>query len=194
MEQMQHQILVSLIAIAILAALRWSLLAATRKFVRKIERLEQRTNLIIKHINYSFITLTFIALFLIWGVEIRDLGLVMSSVFAVIGVGFFAQWSILSNIMSGVIMFFIFPYKIGDFIIIHDKEYAFEGTIEDIRAFHLILKGTSNELMTYPNSMMMQKGVSVVKPEDIEAYLLKKEVLKTEALQKELAIKEAAIK
>jgi hypothetical protein len=48
--------------------------------------------------------------------------------------------------------------------------------------------------MTYPNSMMMQKGVSVVKPEDIEAYLLKKEVLKTEALQKELAIKEAAIK
>lgn len=184
MEYFQYQFVKSLIAIVVLVILRLSLITATRKFVQKIERLEQRTNLIIKHINYAFIFLTFITLFLVWGVEISDLGLVMSSVFAVIGVGFFAQWSILSNITSGVIMFFIFPYKIGDFISIHDKENSFEGTIDDIKSFHIIIKGVSGDMMTYPNSMMLQKGVTVVKPEEIDAYLHKQEELKKDEIIK----------
>ena len=89
----------------------------------------------------------------------------MSSVFAVIGIGFFAQWSILSNITSGVIMFFTFPYKIGDYIKIHDKEFPYEGMIEDIKSFHVMVRTKDNELITYPNSMMLQKGVTVVKAE-----------------------------
>ena len=110
-------------------------------------------------------------LILIWGVDFTDVGWVMSSVFAVIGIGFFAQWSILSNITSGIIMFFTFPYKIGDFIIIHDKEYAYEGTIEDIKGFHVLIKSNSGELITYPNSLMLQRGVTVVKPDEIDEYL-----------------------
>lgn len=180
MEYYEYQILKSVIAIAVLFFLRWSLLKTTKRFAQKIERLEQRTNLIIKHINFGFIFLTLVSLFLIWGVGIGDLGLVMSSVFAVIGVGFFAQWSILSNITSGVIIFFIFPYKIGDFIIIHDKENNFEGTIEDIKTFHVMIRSITGDLMTYPNSLMLQKGVTVVKPEEIDAYLHKQDELQKE--------------
>jgi small-conductance mechanosensitive channel len=99
-------------------------------------------------------------------VDFRNLGLVLSSVFAVIGIALFAQWSILSNVTSGVIMFFTFPYKIGDYIKIHDKDVPCEGIIEDIKTFHIILHTTDNEIVTYPNSMMLQKGVSIVKPEE----------------------------
>ncbi len=96
----------------------------------------------------------------------------MSSVFAVIGIGFFAQWSILTNITSGVIMFFTFPYKIGDYIKIHDKDFPYEGFIEDIKAFHMIIRTGKNEIITYPNSLLMQKGVSIVQPEEVEEILM----------------------
>jgi small-conductance mechanosensitive channel len=117
-------------------------------------------------VDFAVFFLLVLGLTMIWGVDFRNLGLVMSSVFAVIGIALFAQWSILSNVTSGIIMFFTFPYKIGDYIKIHDKEAPCEGIIEDIKTFHIILHTKDNEIITYPNSMMLQKGVSIIKPEE----------------------------
>ncbi|KAG1658288.1 hypothetical protein GQR58_023053 [Nymphon striatum] len=90
------------------------------------------------------------------------------------GVALFAQWSILSNITAGVILFFTSPYKIGDQIRIFDKEILDEAidtnniyTIEDIRAFHLHLRKASGELLTYPNNMMLQKAVALVNSSEV---------------------------
>jgi len=142
---------------------------AVRRNGRISNIVEGRTRLIIKYIS---ITLTFLgigALTFIWGVNFRDVGLLFSSVFAVIGVALFAQWSILSNVTSGVILFFSFPYKIGDRIKIMDKELAEDESlghgvyvIEDIKAFHLHLRSNSGELMTYPNNLMLQKAIALV--------------------------------
>lgn len=74
-----------------------------------------------------------------------------------------AQWSILSNITSGIILFFSFPYKIGDFIFIHDKDFPIEAEIEDIGAFHVYLKTKEGEMIVYPNNLMLQKGISILK-------------------------------
>ena len=161
------QLVKSLIIVVVFLLLRWILIRLARRAARKFERLEHRTGLIIKYIDFGTIFLIILGLFMIWGVEFKDLGLVMSSVFAVIGIGFFAQWSILSNITSGVIMFFTFPYKIGDYVKIHDKEFPYEGTIEDIKTFHLIIKTNTNEIVVYPNSMTLQKGMRVFKPDEI---------------------------
>ncbi len=161
-------IIKTLITIIVLILLRGTLIHLTKRYARKIERVEQRTGLIIKHINYATVFCIALVIFFIWGVDFDHLGSVFLSVFAVIGVGFFAQWSILTNITSGIIMFFIFPYKIGDYIKIHDKENDFQGTIEDIKTFHVILRTTLGEMITYPNSLIIQKGVSVVKPEEID--------------------------
>ncbi|MDP2687063.1 MAG: mechanosensitive ion channel [Aequorivita sp.] len=160
------QFIESLILVVVLLLLRLILKKTIRNYAKKIERLEHRTGLIMKHVDFAVFFLIVIGLILIWGVDFRNLGLVMSSVFAVIGIAFFAQWSILSNITSGVIMFFTFPYKIGDYIKIHDKEMDCEGIIEDIKTFHIILHTKDNEIVTYPNSMMLQKGVSIIKADD----------------------------
>jgi small-conductance mechanosensitive channel len=116
------------------------------------------------------ITLTVVAaLTLIWGVNFRDLGLLLSSVFAVIGVALFAQWSILSNITAGVIIFFSYPFKIGNTVRIMDKEISYSENpeenvfiIEDIKAFHLHLRRKNGEILTYPNNMVLQKGVALI--------------------------------
>ncbi len=160
------QFIESLILILVLLLLRFILKKTIRNFAKKIERLEHRTGLIMKHVDFAIFFLIIISLILIWGVDFRNLGLAMSSIFAVIGIAFFAQWSILSNVTSGVIMFFTFPYKIGDYIKIHDKEMPCEGIIEDIKTFHIILHTTNNEIITYPNSMMLQKGVSIIKADE----------------------------
>jgi small-conductance mechanosensitive channel len=75
----------------------------------------------------------------------------------------FTQWSILSNITSGIVLFFSFPFKIGDVIRIHDKDFPIEGEIEDIRAFHIYLKTKDSEMIIYPNSLLLQKGISIIK-------------------------------
>lgn len=155
-------LLKSVILLIILFSIREVLKRTVRNFAKKFERVEHRTGLIMKHINFAIFGIIMLGLIFIWGVDFKNLGLAMSSVFAVIGIAFFAQWSILSNVTSGIIMFFTFPYKIGDYIIIHDHDVPCEGFIEDIRTFHVILNTSGKATITYPNSMMLQKGVSIV--------------------------------
>jgi small-conductance mechanosensitive channel len=142
-----------------------------RRFAKVSEILEHRTNLVIKYINILIAIIAIIALFVIWGVKPQNVILVISSLFAVIGVAMFAQWSILSNITSGVILFFSAPFKIGDTIKIHDKEFPVEAEIEDIRGFHTYLKTKEGEIITYPNSLLLQKGITVVKnPTEVKEF------------------------
>ncbi len=138
------------------------------KTVRKVGKLsdivEARTLLITKYVSIIVSIVGVGALTFIWGVDFSNLGILFSSVFAVIGVALFATWSILSNITAGVILFFSFPFKIGDRVKILDKEIESEEpyTIEDIRAFHVHLRKDNGELLTYPNNLMMQKAVTLI--------------------------------
>ena len=154
------------IATIVVLFLYFILRVSSKKLVRKYatlnEVLEHRTNLVIKYINLLLGILALISIVIIWGVKKDQILLFISSVFAVVGVASFAQWSILSNITAGIILFFSYPFKIGDKIKIHDKEYPIEGEIEDIKAFYVVLKTSDGELITYPNNLLMQKGISVV--------------------------------
>lgn len=140
----------------------------TAKIIRRFAKVSEiidnrRTNLVIKYIHILFGILTLIVLFTIWGIKTEHIVLFASSISAVIGVAMFAQWSILSNITAGIILFFNFPFKIGDVILIHDKDFPVEGEIIDITAFHALLKTKNGERITYPNNLLIQKGITIVK-------------------------------
>lgn len=152
------------VLLLVLLILRALIMGLIRRFSHKEQIIDRRTQLITKLINYLILGCAFVGIFMIWGVDVRNLGVIVSSVFAVIGVAFFAQWSILSNITSGLIMFFTFPYKIGDRIMIHDKEYEYIGIIEDIKTFHIVILNDAGQRITYPNSLVLQKGVSILNP------------------------------
>ncbi|WP_422080461.1 mechanosensitive ion channel domain-containing protein [Ulvibacterium sp.] len=154
--------------LVILLVLRFVFEKTIRK-VGKISDLNKaRTLLIIRYVSIAIVIIGVVALTLIWGVNIKDLGLIFSSVFAVIGVALFAQWSIISNITAGVILFFSFPYKIGDRIKIMDKDIADNEAnyeiylIEDIKAYHMYLRKNNGELLTYPNNLLLQKAVALI--------------------------------
>ncbi len=166
--QYQSELLGTMAIGFLLLTLRFISIKTVRRVGRMSDLNEIRTRLIIKYISYGLIFLGLAGLIFVWGVNIREIGLIFSSVFAVIGVALFAQWSILSNVTAGIILFFSFPYKIGDRIRIQDKEIDYTGyyIIEDIRAYHVHLRKENGELMTYPNNMMLQKAVSMIEHRD----------------------------
>lgn len=163
----ETELLESLIAVVIYIILRFITSKAVIKIAKKSHK-EHRTNLIIKYINALLNSVVIIVLIIIWGVKKDNLLLALSSFATVLGVAMFAQWSILSNITSGVILFFFFPFKIGDKILIHDKDFPMQGEIIDIDAFNVTLKDTDGILMTYPNNLMLQKGISIINDRNVE--------------------------
>lgn len=139
-----------------------------RSFAKRSQTIEKRTRLVLKYIHLLMNMLALFALIIIWGVQTEDIFIAMSSITTIVGVAIFAQWSILSNITSGIILFFSFPYKIGDKIIIHDKDFPIEAEIEDIGAFHVYLKTKKGEIIVYPNNLMLQIGVTIVNNSNAE--------------------------
>lgn len=174
--QNQNELLGTVITLAVFFIIRFVVI----KTVRRISRLNGinliRTRLIISYITFAMGFVVLIALILLWGVNVKDIGILLSSVFAILGVAIFATWSILSNITSGIILFFYFPYKIGDRIRILDKDFPEEAIILDIKAFNVNLLKDNGELLTYPNNLLLQKGVVLIKKqvatdEDFEPHL-----------------------
>ncbi|PKF61677.1 mechanosensitive ion channel protein MscS [Psychromonas sp. psych-6C06] len=93
-----------------------------------------------------------------------DVSLFLSSIFAVLGVALIAQWSMLSNVTASVLIFFVFPYRIGDRIKIENDEMT--GVITDIGMFHLSIERDDGNVILYPNNLILQK--SVIKITNIE--------------------------
>lgn len=111
----------------------------------------------------SLIILT-IFLMIIWGVEQSEVLLFLSTILTILGVAFFAQWSIISNITSTLIIFFNHPIKIGDSLTILDKDYQIEGKLSDIGVFFIIIKTKEGNKITMPSNVFMQK---MIKKEDV---------------------------
>ncbi len=109
--------------------------------------------------NIIIISTFIIILLSIWGVDQSELAVFIGSVLTVIGIALFAQWSILSNITSGVIIFFNHSVKLDDTIKVIDKDYEIEGRISDIGLFFVVLKTKENEQVNIPNSVFMNKMI-----------------------------------
>lgn len=156
------EIIATAIVLLLVFALRFIIAKLVRKYAKTSEIIEQRANLVIKYIDLLINIIAVISLIVIWGVKKDQILLTVSSITTVVGVAMFAQWSILSNITAGVILFFFFPFKIGDTIKIHDKDFPIQAEIEDISAFHINLKTIDGERITYPNNLLLQKGISII--------------------------------
>ena len=161
-EQYLRQEIASGLVIVITIFLRIIVTKTVKRYSSSYAGIEKRTNLVIKYIHLLISILAIISFIVIWGVQTSDIFVTLSSIATIVGVAMFAQWSILSNVTSGVILFFSFPFKIGDIIKVHDKDFPIEGEIININAFHIDLVSASGERMVYPNNMLLQKGISII--------------------------------
>ncbi|MFK7832620.1 MAG: mechanosensitive ion channel domain-containing protein [Winogradskyella sp.] len=164
----QDEIIHTLILLVLLSIIRAIIVVTVKRIGKKSGTTEARAALIGRYATVALVLIAILIEAFILGAKTHDVTLVFSSVFAVIGVALFAIWSILSNVTSGVIMFFSFPYKVGDKIKIHDKDYPVEAIIEDIRAFQIHLREDNGDLVTYPNNLILQKAVTLMQKDALD--------------------------
>lgn len=157
-----YQMIATIVALVIFMILRYLVNTIIDNIGKTSEFAESRTHLVKKYIDYFIYMLALLVIISIWGIKPEQIFLFISSVLTVIGVAFFAQWSILSNITAGIILFFSSPFKIGNVIKIMDKDYPIEAKIIDIRSFYTLLKTAQGEDITFPNNLLLQKGVVVM--------------------------------
>ncbi|QTE21524.1 mechanosensitive ion channel domain-containing protein [Polaribacter cellanae] len=160
MELLSHyKFIGSIIVFAVAFFSRWLITKSLRKIQLKFGFQKARilvTNKIITILIY--ITLIIVVAF-IWGVDEKQLLIYVSSFLTILGIAFFAQWSILSNITAGIILFINYPVKIGDSITVLEKDNDITGEIRDIGAFFITLRTPEKELITLPNAIILQKNI-----------------------------------
>jgi len=121
-----------------------------------------RRKMIIKAVHLLSFLAVIILSSAIWGLKQNEIAVFVGTILTALGIAFFAQWSLLSNITSSLLLFFSHPLKIGDTIKVLDRDHPFVGEVSDLTYFFVHLKTESGETITIPNSLLFQKSVSVV--------------------------------
>lgn len=168
MDAYQLQLIETGVVIALSVGLRFVIKAVIDRTTDKFDHDTPRSNVIKRVFNIILIVLTFGIISMIWGVNQSELLFFISSTITVLGIAFVAQWSVLSNITSSMIIFFNYPTKIGDHITILDRDYEIHGRIIDIAVFYVILESDSGEKITIPSNVFMQKMVRRDKSSHVE--------------------------
>ena len=161
MRNFEFEIIETAVVILVLFIIRFTTNHFINRALKKFNFSFQRRRITVKIINLFLFIGAFIAIVAIWGIEKEKLILFISSVLTILGIAFFAQWSLLANITSGLILYFNHPMKLGDHIKVLEKDFVIEGKIDDITFFFVHIKTESGEKITIPNSAILQKTISV---------------------------------
>ena len=161
MELQKIQILESLIAVTIYFALYLIIKTTINNTLKHTPLQRDRRKIIVKGLHLFTTIVLAILLSGIWGFKQNEIAAFASTILTALGIAFFAQWSLLSNITSSLILFFNHPLKLGDTIKVLDKDCPFEGEITELTYFFVHLKTTSGEIITIPNAQILQKSIAI---------------------------------
>jgi len=158
---MTNQFIHTAILIAFVIIVKLFAGKAVNRILVRLENDLKRKKITMRIINLFSLIFMIIGLAAIWNIDRSQLMVFITSLITVLGIAFFAQWSILSNITSSLILFFNHPVKIGQRIRVLDKEYDIEGKLIDISFYFLYIKTDAGELVTIPTSVALQKTMVI---------------------------------
>jgi small-conductance mechanosensitive channel len=181
MDPYRFKLILTIILVVVLALVQLFIRHSINRALKKFHFSFQRRRITIKILNLFVFIVVVIALTAIWGIEKEKLMIFISSVLTIMGIAFFAQWSILSNITAGLILFFNHPMKLGDYIKVLEKDFIIEGKIDDITFFFVHIKTPDGEHITIPNSIVLQKNLSIIPENQTTPSMIKRKRKNTEA-------------
>ncbi|MFP4619831.1 MAG: mechanosensitive ion channel domain-containing protein [Bacteroidales bacterium] len=156
------QILLSFAALlAVIFGLR-----ITKGIVRRFgikHDLHQHRFFYVNKITAIFYTILFLLVIsIIWGFDIGGLPVYFASFFGLVGIAFFASWSLLSNITASMIIFFSYQLRISDKIKIYDGDNSVEGRVKDMNMFTVLIETEEGHVISYPNNLVIQKPIQLI--------------------------------
>ena len=112
-------------------------------------------------VHILLVLLLIVVLSVVWGVDIRGLLVLASSMIAVVGVALLAAWSLLSNITAFFILLGQKAFAEGMEVRVIDGGNYLEGRIVEINLFSTVLRTKDNEQVVYPNNLLISRPVVV---------------------------------
>ncbi|WP_421765074.1 mechanosensitive ion channel domain-containing protein [Ekhidna sp.] len=155
------QVAITIVIIILFIASRWLIKKSLRKLADKFSYDPNRTAATKRIIMGALYTFMILLLVIIWGGDLNNLWVSIGSILGVIAIGFFAIWSILSNIVAGIIIYTINPFKITDTLVLVEKDVT--GKVIDIGLIYTKLQDKDG-VFTVPNNVFFQQIVKVKKP------------------------------
>ncbi|MDC9510742.1 MULTISPECIES: mechanosensitive ion channel domain-containing protein [Pseudoalteromonas] len=171
----QYKLIVTLMAILLFPLL----LKVTKKLLEKaikgkvdVHR-KFRAELLLK-IILAFVVLCLVLIF--WGIELRGLLVLGSSLFAMLGVALFAAWSLLSNLTAFLLMFIQNGFHVGNWVRIVDGANHIEGRIVELGLMNVLLEHVDGHRVVYPNNLFVTRPVMVLnkEPKPTKAPVIKR--------------------
>jgi small-conductance mechanosensitive channel len=91
----------------------------------------------------------------IWGVNVGGLWTLLVSAATIVGVGFLATWTMISNITASFFIAFWRPFRLGDTIDMLPENLS--GRVIDINLMFVVVRETSGATIQIPNNLFFQK-------------------------------------
>lgn len=160
MQIFQLKTLESIVVLVLFIVLRIVIISITEKIALRFDYHKPRVKIVKKLIHLILLFVVLGILLFIWGVDQTELTFFVTSLLTVLGIAFFAQWSIISNITSTLIIFFNHPAKIGDVIEVYDADFPVKGVINDIGIFFVLIETEDNKKISIPSNVFIQKMIT----------------------------------
>lgn len=156
--QNNFQLLITAVILIAFLVIRYFLRRLVKNHAKNRNVVLSREVYIKKLVSWSLFLIFITVIGMIWEISLQGLSLYFASIFTVVGVALFANWSILSNLTASVILFFFFPYRIGHQVKIIDGDNSIEGEIVDITLFYIRIK-SEEKFCAYPNNLAIQRPI-----------------------------------
>ena len=171
----QYKLIVTIIAFLLYPVLLKFIKKLLEKTVKGKVNLhhKSRAELLLK-IILAFVMLCLVLVF--WGIELRGLLVLGSSLFAMLGVALFAAWSLLSNLTSFLLMFIQNDCRIGNWVRIVDGANYIEGRIIEMGLMNVTLVHIDGHRVIYPNNLFVTRPVMILnkEPKPTKAPVIKR--------------------
>jgi hypothetical protein len=116
------------------------------------------TNLIQRWARTALLVVVALTIIAINGWQVDSLWSFLTTLLAMVAIGFVAVWSVLSNILATFIILVWRPFNVGEHIEILPE--AIEGQVVDINFMYTTLRTEQGGKMAVPNNLFTQKFIS----------------------------------
>jgi small-conductance mechanosensitive channel len=108
-------------------------------------------------IKWLIVTVAFVIILSAFGVSIGGFWGILSTILAMIAIGFVAVWSVLSNTLCTVIIMLFRPFSVGDDIEMMGDPV--KGRVIDLNFVYTTLDVGDGSVMQVPNNLFFQKVI-----------------------------------
>lgn len=145
-----------LIAAAIVIVVLSRLLQRWLSYLQGRLHLTDETNLIISRIVVTALwTLTAFAVLNVWGIELGGVWAVLVSIITVIGVGFLATWTMISNFTASFFLALWRPFHLGQTVEVLPENL--KGQVTTRNLMFTTLREEGGAVLQIPNNLFFQK-------------------------------------